>query len=84
MVSYIDPEVVAGNNSFGFESDVYSIGVLLWEISSGKPPFNGENNFNLMTKIIQGQRETIVPDTPDYYVNLYTGNYDLHYCLFID
>jgi serine/threonine protein kinase len=57
-------------------SDIYSIGVLLWEISSGQPPFIDESHdFSLFLQISQGYRETIVPGTPIDYSNLYTGKY---------
>ena len=55
---------------------MYSIGVLLWEISSGQPPLYLEDepyDVSLAVQIIQGLRETPVPDTPDDYVKLYTG-----------
>ena len=61
------------------KSDVYSIGVLLWEISSGKIPFHDyEYDVNLAWKISQGQREipifgTGTPDGYVAYVKLYTG-----------
>jgi len=48
--------------------------VLLWEISSGQPPFYVEGepyDDSLAVQIMQGLRETPVPDTPDYYVKLY-------------
>ncbi|RIA91948.1 kinase-like domain-containing protein, partial [Glomus cerebriforme] len=35
---YIAPEVIAGKE-YTFASDIYSIGMLMWEISSGQPPF---------------------------------------------
>ena len=50
--------------------------MLLWEISSGQPPFyvEGESyGSSLAVQIIQGLRETTVPDTPDNYVKLYSG-----------
>jgi serine/threonine protein kinase len=76
-VPYIDPKVANGNIIPNEKSDVYSIGVLLWEISSGNPPFCGTNyDFSLMYKISQeGRRETPIPNTPDDYLNLYTGTY---------
>jgi hypothetical protein len=52
---------------------VYSVGVLLWEISSGQPPYyvEGESyDGSLAIQIIQGLRETAVPTE---YVKLYTG-----------
>ncbi|CAB5302771.1 unnamed protein product [Rhizophagus irregularis] len=55
------------------KSDVYSIGVLLWEISSGKLPFEDESyDAGLVMRILQGYRETIVPNTPSDYSKLYT------------
>ncbi|RIA89915.1 hypothetical protein C1645_824095 [Glomus cerebriforme] len=54
-------------------SDVYSIGVLLWEISSGQLPFREElYDICLVNQITEGYRETMVPDTPTDYFNLYT------------
>ncbi|CAB4380950.1 unnamed protein product [Rhizophagus irregularis] len=73
-VPYIDPKVLMGNLKLNEKSDIYSIGVLLWEISSGKLPFHEENyDFSLMYKISQGRREVIISDTPIDYSNLYTG-----------
>ena len=75
MVPYIDPKRFS-KNSFNEKSDVYSVGVLLWEISSGVPPFMGEDHDSaLIYGILQGQREKAVPNTPIDYVNLYTGKY---------
>ena len=75
MVPYIDPKIF-GNDLYTLneKSDVYSIGMLLWELSSGNPPFyEEENDIRLIFKILQGQRESIIPNTPADYVILYTG-----------
>ncbi|GBC09329.1 hypothetical protein RclHR1_08770008 [Rhizophagus clarus] len=67
---YIAPEVISGRNTTK-ESDVYSIAMLMWEISSGQPPFNDyENDYNLALKIINGMRPKVVPGTPLKYENL--------------
>src|SRR5438034_8658838 len=67
---YIAPEVIAGKKTTK-ESDVYSIGMLMWEISSGKPPFsNYENDYYLATNIINGIRPRIVSGTPLEYESL--------------
>ncbi|CAB4379601.1 unnamed protein product [Rhizophagus irregularis] len=72
-VPYIDPKAITDNLKLNEKSDVYSIGVLLWEISSGKPPFHEENyDLSLMYKISKGQREEIISDTPNDYSDLYT------------
>ena len=55
-------------------SDIYSVGVLMWEISSGRIPFQDLSaSFNLAFRIVHGGREKIIPGTPKYYVNIYTG-----------
>jgi serine/threonine protein kinase len=67
---YIAPEVIAGKKTT-FASDIYSIGMLMWEISSGQPPFvNSDHNYDLAVKIINGLRPIIVPGTPLEYEEL--------------
>ncbi|PKC71487.1 kinase-like protein, partial [Rhizophagus irregularis] len=40
VIPYIDPNKFEQKNyKFNKKSDIYSLGVILWEISSGKPPF---------------------------------------------
>jgi hypothetical protein len=83
VVPYVDPKSFSrrrnNNNqmySLNEKSDVYSVGVLLWEISSGKPPFYAEGehyDVGLIYDISQGIRETAVPDTPDEYIKIYTS-----------
>ncbi|RIA91950.1 hypothetical protein C1645_821307 [Glomus cerebriforme] len=60
---YIAPEVIAGKETT-FASDVYSIGMLMWEISSGQPPFISKHNYDLAIKIVNGMRPRIIPGTP--------------------
>jgi serine/threonine protein kinase len=71
------------NYKLNEKSDIYSIGVLLWEISSGKRPFytEGEGYYNfifLIYQIPQGLRERPIPNTPKDYVRIYTGNYSIN------
>ncbi|PKC56235.1 hypothetical protein RhiirA1_474292, partial [Rhizophagus irregularis] len=49
---YIAPEVIIGKEQT-FKSDIYSIAMLMWEISSGQPPFiNYEHNYDLAMNIV--------------------------------
>ncbi|CAB4430328.1 unnamed protein product [Rhizophagus irregularis] len=59
------------------KSDIYSTGILLWELSSGKRPFvDREYNISLAREITQGLRESIVEGTPKEYSNLYATCWD--------
>ncbi|PKK60924.1 kinase-like protein [Rhizophagus irregularis] len=54
-----------------FASDIYSIAMLMWEIPSGRPPFNNhENDYYLAMNIVNGIRPRIVSGTPLEYKNL--------------
>ena len=84
IVPYVDPKSFSrqrnNNNKYSLneKSDIYSVGVLLWEISSGRPPFYNEGesyDIGLALDILQGLRETPIPNTPEDYVKLYTGKY---------
>jgi len=67
---YIAPEVINGKE-YTFASDIYSIAMLMWEISSGQPPFiNYEHENEIVMNIINGIRPKIVPGTPLEYKNL--------------
>ncbi|RIA91077.1 kinase-like domain-containing protein [Glomus cerebriforme] len=56
---YIAPEVIIGRENT-FASDIYSFGILMWEISSGQTPFNNyEHNYDLAMKIVDGMRPKI-------------------------
>src|SRR5436190_493474 len=67
---YIAPEVIAGKECT-LKSDIYSFAMLMWEISSGQPPFiNYEHDFDFVMSIINGMRPKIVPGTPLEYKSL--------------
>ena len=55
----------------GKKSDIFSLGVLLWEISSGKIPCNKCANVAEYRK--NGYRDSTFPDTPGTYVQLYSA-----------
>ncbi|POG80598.1 kinase-like domain-containing protein [Rhizophagus irregularis DAOM 181602=DAOM 197198] len=67
---YITPEVIVGRE-YTFASDIYSIAILMWEISSGQTPFiNYEHENDIVMNVINGIRPKIVPGTPSEYKNL--------------
>ncbi|GBC06186.1 hypothetical protein RclHR1_06680002 [Rhizophagus clarus] len=73
---YIAPEVITRKQTTK-ASDIYSVGMLMWEISSGYPPFiDYEHDYYLATKIVNGMRPRIVPGTPLEYRNLMVQCWD--------
>jgi len=78
VMPYLDPKGLneqSQNYKLNKKSDVYSIGVLMWQISSGKQPFQGiKYDIDLALDIIKGKREGIIDETPTEYSNLYQGN----------
>src|SRR2546423_6530900 len=79
IIPYIDPKrfYQVQTYSLNEKSDVYSIGVLLWEISSSHPPFSEPYDVGLAMGILQGLREVPIPNTPEDYVKIYTSKYGL-------
>ncbi|CAI2171836.1 15912_t:CDS:2 [Funneliformis geosporum] len=74
IIPYIDPKRF-NRQKLDKQSDVYSVGILLWEISSGYPPFYTEGelyDIDLAIRISQGLRESTIDDTPVDYAKIYT------------
>ncbi|SRR6266498_3395130 len=60
---YIALEVIT-EKKHTFASDIYSVGILMWEISSGQPPFqNYKRDYHLVQSFIDGLRPNIIPET---------------------
>ncbi|RGB32316.1 kinase-like domain-containing protein [Rhizophagus diaphanus] len=67
---YLAPEVIIGKGHT-YKSDIYSIAMLMWEISSGQPPFSSyEHDYHLAMNIVNGIRPKVVLGTPLEYKNL--------------
>ncbi|CAJ0835251.1 4267_t:CDS:2, partial [Entrophospora sp. SA101] len=79
MLPYVDPQCFKYGNKQVYKqskkSDVYSVGVLLWELTSDHPPFSNLDpdyqKYGLIVDISGGIREEPIPNTPDEYINLY-------------
>lgn len=51
---YLSPEIIR-SEGYSFKSDIWSLGVLLYEIAALQPPFNAQSLHQLAQKIIQGK-----------------------------
>ena len=58
---YLSPEIIE-NRPYNFKSDIWSMGVLLYELCCLKPPFDGNSLHFLALKIIKG-KYTPIPRT---------------------
>lgn len=59
---YLSPEIIE-SRPYSFKSDIWSMGVLLYELCALRPPFEGGNMHFLMMKISRGQ----YPPIPSQY-----------------
>src|SRR5947208_708714 len=60
------------------ESDVYSIGMLMWEIFAGHPPFDDRaHDYHLMLQICEGLRPPILPEMPEDYAQMMQKCWDV-------
>ncbi|GBC22007.2 kinase-like domain-containing protein [Rhizophagus irregularis DAOM 181602=DAOM 197198] len=72
LYTNVDPQTFSQLQLYSLnkKSNVYSIGLLLWEISSGRPPFCDETyDVGLAVEILRGEKP--IPNTPDDYVKIY-------------
>lgn len=52
---YLSPEQVRGDTEADIRSDIYSLGATVYEMVTGKPPFEGENPAVVMMKHLREQ-----------------------------
>ncbi|RGB37317.1 kinase-like domain-containing protein [Rhizophagus diaphanus] len=64
------PEVLRGK-SYTPACDIYSLSMIMWELTSGVPPFNNRaHDIQLSLSICKGERPEIIENTPQCYVDL--------------
>lgn len=75
---YMAPEILCGKQ-FTSKSDIYSIGMVMWEISAGHSPFLARNHdLDLISEILKGRRPKIIEGTPAWYSQLMQKCWDVN------
>ncbi len=70
VLPFVAPEVLRGN-PYTAASDIYSFSMIMWEFTTGIPPFNNiAHDFHLALSICKGEHPKIIKNTPQCYVNL--------------
>ncbi|GBB94417.1 hypothetical protein RclHR1_02350016 [Rhizophagus clarus] len=70
VVPYMAPEVLR-RKPYTLASDIYSFSIIMWEFTSGIPPFNDEaHDHQLIYDICKSKRPEIKKNTPKCYVDL--------------
>jgi serine/threonine protein kinase len=77
IAPYIPPErLKKPPERYTQESDIYSLGVVFWEISSGTVPFATIEPRGIYLEVVNGKREIPIVGTPSLYEQLYTQCWD--------
>ncbi|KAF9092700.1 hypothetical protein BGX29_010331 [Mortierella sp. GBA35] len=72
VMAYIAPERFRNPSYFDAKCDIYSLGVLFWELTTGHSAFaKVPQDVNLAVAIMNGKRELSVDGTPTEYKALY-------------
>jgi serine/threonine-protein kinase len=54
-LGYMSNEALAGGNAVDTRTDIFSLGVVAWELLSGRRLFKGANEYEVITKIRSGE-----------------------------
>ncbi|RHZ43852.1 hypothetical protein Glove_851g16 [Diversispora epigaea] len=70
IIPYMAPELFKGQ-TYSYASDIYSLGMIMWQLTSGHRPFHDqEHGPKLILDILDGKRPEITEDTPECWENL--------------
>src|SRR6266542_1117135 len=70
VLPFIAPEILRGK-PYTTASDIYSFSMIMWEFTSGTPPFDDRaHDLQLSISICKGERPKIIENIPQCYIDL--------------
>lgn len=70
MIPYVAPEIMR-RRPYSLSADIYSVGIIMTELSSGKPPYHERiHDQDLIISICKGLRPEFKKGTPEIYCKL--------------
>eukprot|EP00742_Colponemidia_sp_Colp-10_P006762 GILJ01007247.1.p1 GENE.GILJ01007247.1~~GILJ01007247.1.p1 ORF type:complete len:881 (-),score=84.03 GILJ01007247.1:123-2765(-) len=57
---WMAPEVIT-SKSYTVKADVYSFGIILWEIATRQPPYHGKLHLQVIRDVVQRQKRLAIP-----------------------
>ena len=62
--AYMAPEQIRDSSRVDARADVFSLGALLYQLTTGERPFDGEDTFEIFQAVTQGKRKPVLEHTP--------------------
>ncbi|CAI2169403.1 19179_t:CDS:2 [Funneliformis geosporum] len=70
VLPYLSPEVLRGEQ-YTKAADIYSLGIIMWEVTTGNKPFHDRpHDHDLASEICSGLRPKLMPGTPECYAQI--------------
>ncbi len=63
-VAFMAPELIAAKRHYTEAIDIYALAVTLWEIWTGKDPYEDISQFDIYTKVAEGYRPALPDNAP--------------------
>jgi serine/threonine protein kinase len=58
------PEIIRGERNYDERADVFSFGIIMWQVATRKEPFAGRNFMGVSLDVLEGRRPQVPNDLP--------------------
>jgi serine/threonine protein kinase len=58
------PEIIRGEKNYDERADLFSFGIIMWQVATRKEPFAGRNFMGVTLDVLEGRRPQIPNDCP--------------------